>query len=386
MSDANLARYGSQAKNSRGRLLPEQASQTRTVFQRDRDRIVHSTAFRRLEHKTQVFVHHEGDHYRSRLTHSIEVAQIARSISRQLGLNEDLAEALCLAHDLGHTPFGHAGEEALNGAMGQYGGFDHNAHTLRIVTKLETRYGDFDGLNLSWETLEGIVKHNGPLKEPFWEIEAFNKIYDLELKTYAGPEAQVASLADDIAYNNHDMDDAIRGDLIRLNDLSEIPLVGPIIGEITARYPGVEAGRAANEVVRRVIDSMVTDLIDETKKRAHALKPKSAQEVRDLTVPLVAFSESMQASHLALKQFLFDHVYRHPRVNRMSSKARRIVVKLFQFFNEEPDCLPWEWREATEGPETKKTAKVVGDYVAGMTDRYAMNEYAKLFNVSMESQ
>ena len=386
MSDANLARYGSQAENSRGRLLPEQASHTRTVFQRDRDRIIHSTAFRRLEHKTQVFVHHEGDHYRSRLTHSIEVAQIARSISRQLGLNEDLAEALCLAHDLGDTPFGHAGEEALNGAMGQYGGFDHNAHTLRIVTKLETRYGDFDGLNLSWETLEGIVKHNGPLEEPFWEIEAFNKIYDLELKTYAGPEAQVASLADDIAYNNHDMDDAIRGGLIRLNDLSEIPLVGPIIGNITARYPGIEAGRAANEVVRRVIDGMVTDLINETKKRAHALKPRSAQEVRDLNVPLVAFSESMQASHLVLKKFLFNHVYRHPRVNRMSSKARRIVARLFHFFNEEPDCLPYEWREAAEGPETAKTAKVVGDYVAGMTDRYAMNEYAKLFNVSMESQ
>ena len=369
--------------NSKGRIIKESLSKYRTPFQRDRDRIIHSASFRRLKHKTQVFVNTVGDHYRTRITHSMEVAQIARSIARYLNLNEDLAETLSLAHDLGHTPFGHAGEDALNGAMGQYGGFDHNAHTLRIVTKLETRYGDFDGLNLSWETLEGIVKHNGPLEEPFWEIEAFNKVYDLELKTYAGPEAQVASLADDIAYNNHDMDDAIRGGLIRLNDLSEIPLVGPIIGKITARYPGIEAGRAANEVVRRVIDGMVTDLINETKKRAHALKPKSAQEVRDLTVPLVAFSESMQASHLALKQFLFDHVYRHPRVNRMSSKARRIVAKLFQFFNEEPDCLPWEWREATEGPETAKTARVVGDYVAGMTDRYAMNEYEKLFKVSM---
>ena len=242
MSDANIARYGSQAENSRGRFLSEQASHTRTVFQRDRDRIIHSTAFRRLEHKTQVFVHHEGDHYRSRLTHSIEVAQIARSISRQLGLNEDLAEALCLAHDLGHTPFGHAGEEALDRAMTDYGGFDHNAHTLRIVTKLETKYADFDGLNLSWETLEGLVKHNGPLEDPFWEIAAFNNGYDLELKTYAGPEAQVASLADDIAYNNHDMDDAIRGGLISLNDLLGVPLVGPIIRETTGRYPRIEAG------------------------------------------------------------------------------------------------------------------------------------------------
>jgi len=386
MDDGRLARYGSQAEKTRGRLFPEEASHTRSVFQRDRDRIVHSTAFRRLEHKTQVFVHHEGDHYRSRLTHSLEVAQIARSISRELRLNEDLAEALSLAHDLGHTPFGHAGEDALDDVMAEYGGFDHNAHTLRIVTKLERRYGNFDGLNLSWETLEGIVKHNGPLGDPFWEIEAFNKEYDLELGTYAGPEAQVASLADDIAYNNHDMDDAMRGGLITLNDLSNIPLVGPILREIHVGYPDIGPGRTAHEVVRRVIDCMVTDLVHETQNRVAALNPDSAQAVRELDAPLVAFSENMQKNHLILKQFLFDDVYRHPRVNRMSSKARRLVTDLFTFFNKEPECLPLEWRKRTDAPETHKTAKVVGDYVAGMTDRYAMSEYAKLFNVSMEIQ
>ncbi len=378
------APFASLPEESRGRLHVETGSLTRSVFQRDRDRIVHCAAFRRLEHKTQVFVHHEGDHYRSRLTHTLEVAQIARSICRELGLNEDLAETLSLAHDLGHTPFGHAGEDSLNEAMASYGGFDHNAQTLRIVTTLERRYGGFDGLNLTWETLEGIVKHNGPLSKVVEPIRSYNDSHDLELKSFAGPEAQVAALADDIAYNNHDIDDALRAGFIELEDLADMPLVGPVINEVCAIYPDITVARKGHECIRRVIDRMVTDLVQETRQREKLHKPASAQAVRDMEVPLVSFSESMRAQNETLQGFLFERMYRHYRVSRMASKARRVVRDLFRFFNEEPECLPTEWGQQSGPPASPKTARLVGDYVAGMTDRYALDEHARIFDPTIK--
>ena len=378
------APYASRPDESRGRLYTEEESLTRSAFQRDRDRIIHSAAFRRLEHKTQVFVHHEGDHYRSRLTHSLEVAQIARSISRELGLNEDLSETLALAHDLGHTPFGHAGGDALNEAMRAFGGFDHNAQTLRIVTFLERRYGKFDGLNLTWETLEGIVKHNGPVSTANGPVQLYNDNHDLELVTFPGPEAQVAALADDIAYNNHDIDDALRAGFIDLNDLCDVPLVGSMISEVRSLYPEAPAARQGHETIRRVINRMVSDLVSETQRRVTKLKPKSAQEVRDQDMPVVSFSESMQEHNLILQKFLFDNMYRHYRVVRMASKARRVVSDLFELFLHEPNCLPTEWSERCEGAGYPSTARLVADYVAGMTDRYALEEYAKMFDVKVQ--
>ena len=378
------APFASRPEDSRGRICSESDSLPRSVFQRDRDRIIHCAAFRRLEHKTQVFVYHEGDHYRSRLTHSLEVAQIARSISRELGLNEDLAEALALAHDLGHTPFGHAGENSLNQAMASYGGFDHNAQTLRIVTVLERHYGGFDGLNLTWETLEGIVKHNGPLTKVVGPIQLYNNDHDLELKTFPGPEAQVAALADDIAYNNHDIDDALRAGFIELKDLTDVPLVGPAITEVCARYPDITPARQGHESIRRVIHRMVTDLVEETHKRAKVYRPTTAQAVREIDVPLVSFSEIMRTQNQILQRFLFENVYRHYRVSRMASKARRVVGDLFRFFNEEPECLPTEWSHRSGSLNSLGTARRGGDYVAGMTDRYALDEHAKIFDSSVK--
>ena len=381
-----VAPYASRPEASRGRLHAEPESPTRTPFQRDRDRIVHSTAFRRLEYKTQVFVNHEGDHYRTRLTHSLEVAQIARSVSRALGLNEDLAEAVALAHDLGHTPFGHAGEEALDEAMRPYGGFEHNDQTLRLLTSLERRYADFDGLNLTWETLEGTVKHNGPLvggarsKPVPSTIAAYVERHDLELDTWPSAEAQVAALADDIAYNNHDIDDGLRAELFAVADLDEVPLVGPVFREVRARYPKLEGTRLIHESIRRLIDRMAGDLIEETRRRVKAAQIASAEEVRKRGAATVAFSDAMHANDKALKEFLFERMYRHYRVNRMSSKARRIVGELFRLLHREPQCLPTEWRQQTDGPETPVTARVVADYIAGMTDRFALDEHARLFD------
>jgi dGTPase len=379
------APFASRPERSRGRLHGESESATRTAFQRDRDRIIHCAAFRRLEHKTQVFVQHEGDNYRSRLTHSLEVAQIARSVSRELGLNEDIAEALALAHDLGHTPFGHAGEDALDEAMADFGGFDHNAQTLHIVTALERRYAAFDGLNLTWETLEGVVKHNGPLDEsgaiPATILD-YNARHDLELGTYAGPEAQVASLADDIAYNNHDIDDALRAGLFDIEDLRDVPLVGPMFAEVSAAHPGIERQRLIHETVRRLINHMVNDLIDETRRRVATHAPDSAEAVRALGQPLVSFSDDMAANDRALKAFLLENMYRHFRVNRMGSKARRVVRELFALFIDEPQCLPTNWRARAGGPGSDLTACLVSDYIAGMTDRYAIEEHARLFDLS----
>ena len=380
------APYASRPEASRGRLHREDESPTRSPFQRDRDRIVHSTAFRRLEYKTQVFVNHEGDHYRTRLTHSLEVAQIARSVSRALGLNEDLAEAVALAHDLGHTPFGHAGEEALDEAMQPFGGFEHNDQTLRLLTSLERRYAEFDGLNLTWEALEGTVKHNGPLiggtrKKPVPStIAAYVKRHDLELQTWPSAEAQVAALADDIAYNNHDIDDGLRAELFTVADLDAVPLVGPVFREVRARYPKLEGTRLIHESIRRLIDRMASDIIAETARRVAAGKIASADDVRRLGAATVAFSDAMRANDKALKEFLFERMYRHYRVNRMSSKARRIVGELFRLLHREPQCLPTEWRQQTDGPETAVTARVVADYIAGMTDRFALDEHARLFD------
>jgi dGTPase len=374
------APYASNPGKTRGRLHPEPESDMRSPFQRDRDRIIHSTAFRRLKHKTQVFVYHEGDHYRTRLTHSLEVAQIARTVARALGLDEDLAEAVGLAHDLGHTPFGHAGEEALNAEMQLYGGFSHNDQTLRILTRLERRYAEFDGLNLCWETLEGTVKHNGPLTEarpP--SIGEYDRRHSLELDTYPGPEAQVAALADDIAYNNHDIDDGLRASLFAIADLADVPLVGPVFDEVARGYPGIDESRLTHEAIRRLIDRMVRDLIAETRRRLADSGVKSVDEVRCLGRPVAAFSDEMRNHDRALKRFLFERMYRHYRVNRMSSKARRVVRELFQLFMAEPECLPGEWRAPEDGSEAA-TARVVADYLAGMTDRFALDEHRRLFD------
>src|SRR5467141_3224418 len=326
-----LAPYASKPEETRGRLHPEPEHSIRSPFQRDRDRIIHSTAFRRLTHKTQVFVYHEGDHYRTRLTHSLEVAQIARTISRALGLDEDLAETLALAHDLGHTPFGHAGEEALNAEMQPYGGFSHNDQTLRILTSLERHYAEFDGLNLCWETLEGTVKHNGPLVGPGVErpvppsIAEYDRRHPLALDSFPGPEAQIAALADDIAYNNHDIDDGLRAGLFSIADLADVPLVGPVFRGVAARYPGIEDSRLIHEAIRRLIDRMVGDLIVETQSRLAATDVKSADEVRALGTPVVAFSAEMRHHDRVLKAFLYERMYHHCRVTQMSQKAHRVV-------------------------------------------------------------
>ena len=378
--------YACKPEESRGRLYPEPESPTRSVFQRDRDRIIHSAAFRRLKYKTQVFVYHEGDNYRTRLTHSLEVAQIARSVSRCLGLNEDLAETLALAHDLGHTPFGHAGGDALDEAMRPYGGFDHNAQTLRVVTRLERRYAEFDGLNLTWESLEGLAKHNGPLSGdnnkggPVPEaIAEYVLEHDLELRTWPGVEAQVAALADDIAYNNHDIDDGLRAGLFAVEDLTEVPLAGPVFSEVAKRYPGLEWPRLVHESVRRMIDRMVTDLIAETRRGLEAARPKSVADIRALGRPVAAFSKDMAENDRALKAFLFERMYRHDRVNHMSAKARRVVRDLFNLFLAAPERLPGDWRQQAGSPNSPVTARLAADYIAGMTDRYALEEHRRLF-------
>lgn len=385
---AATARYASKAEETRGRLFPEPESATRTAFQRDRDRIIHSGAFRRLKYKTQVFVYHEGDNYRTRLSHSLEVAQIARSVARVLGLDEDLAETLALAHDLGHTPFGHAGETALDACMKDYGGFDHNAQTLRIVTKLEHRYAAFDGLNLTWETLEGLVKHNGPVIVPGVSaddlpraIAEYAETQDLELETYAGPEAQVAALADDIAYNNHDIDDGLRAGLFSIDDLMAVPLVGDVFRRVMDRYPGLEEARVIHEAVRELIGAMVGDVLDETRARLEATRPKTAADVRAMDRPLVGFTPEMNEHNAALKAFLFKRMYRHYRVNRSMSKAKRIVQDLFGLLHESPDQLPPEWQQGCDGAQGFKTARRVCDFIAGMTDKFAIEEHQRLFDL-----
>ena len=388
VNPAATAPYATKAEKTRGRLFPEAESATRTAFQRDRDRIIHSGAFRRLKYKTQIFVYHEGDNYRTRLSHSLEVAQIARSVARVLGLDEDLAETLALAHDLGHTPFGHAGETALDECMADYGGFDHNAQTLRIVTKLERRYANFDGLNLTWETLEGLVKHNGPVLVPGIGMDdlpraivEYAETQDLELATYAGPEAQVAALADDIAYNNHDIDDGLRAGLFSIDDLLALPLVGNVFQGVIDRYPGLEATRIIHEAVRELIGRMIADVMGETRARLAAARPETAEDIRAMDRPLVAFTPEMNEHNAALKAFLFERMYRHYRVNRSMSKAQRIVQQLFELLHGSPDQLPPEWQQGCDGPKGFKTARRVCDFIAGMTDKFAIEEHQRLFDL-----
>ncbi len=396
-SGVKRAVYAADPGQSRGRRWPEPASPTRNAFRRDCDRLIHSAAFRRLAHKTQVFVYHEGDHYRTRLTHTLEVAQIARSLARALGLDEDLAEALALAHDLGHSPFGHAGERALDRALAAFGGFDHNAQALRIVTDLERRYAEFDGLNLTWETLEGLVKHNGPLTDRAGAaigryaesgvprpILAYDKIQDLELWSQPSAEAQIAALADDIAYDAHDIDDGLRADLFTLDDIAGVPLVGDIVRDIGARYPGIEQGRRVHETGRRLITRMIEDVIAETGRRVAALKPASAADVRNASEAVVAFSAPMQQADAAIKGFLYPRMYRHERVMRVMDDAEGVVRDLFAHFAATPADLPAEWGEGIGDADEGTRARRIGDYIAGMTDRYALVEHAKYFKTTPE--
>ncbi|HEY3695018.1 deoxyguanosinetriphosphate triphosphohydrolase [Phenylobacterium sp.] len=380
------APYAEDPARSLGRKLAEPESRTRTAFARDRDRIIHATSFRRLKEKTQVFVAHEGDHFRTRLTHSLEVAQIARSLAVAMGLDADLAETVALAHDLGHPPFGHAGEDELERRMERFGGFDHNVQTFRVVTKLERRYPRFEGLNLTWETLEGVIKHNGPvdgkLQKPSWRaIAEFDAEYGLRLSTWASAEAQVAALSDDIAYNNHDVDDGVQAGLFHLKELLDVPLIGPILAGVYAEFPDEDASIVRLEAVRRMIGAMVDDVMDETARRAAAAKVGSPEDVRNLGHALVAFSRPMVEDLAQLRAFLMERMYRHWRVNRTRSQARRILAEMFQLFLTEPDVLPTEWFARSQNRDEAGLARVVCDYIAGMTDRFAIEEHRKLFHI-----
>jgi len=378
------AAFATKPAESRGRLYQEPESATRTCYQRDRDRILHSSAFRRLKHKTQVFVQHEGDYYRTRMTHSLEVAQIARSVARVLALDEDLAEAVALAHDLGHTPFGHAGEEALSAATSAFGGFDHNAHALRLVTKLEHRYADFDGLNLTWETLEGLIKHNGPIVPNVpMPIASFNAHWPLDISGWPGLEAQAAALSDDIAYTNHDIDDGLRAGLFGIEDLAEAPFAGPMARDIQRRYGTLEPGRFIGELVRTLMSAMVGDVLTESGRRLAEAKPNSAAEVRGLGRPLVGFSPGMEREVVALKQFLYHRMYRHPHVMTSMNKAKHVVSELFAALAGDPQLLPADWAASCGAAGDRTTAGVVRDYIAGMTDGYALLEYKRIFHTEI---
>ena len=387
----DLAAYASHGPTSRGRHHDEGGNDNgpgglagRTPFQRDRDRILHSGAFRRLKHKTQVFVYHEGDYFRTRMTHSIEVAQIARSMARALRLNDDLAEAVALAHDLGHTPFGHAGEDALQAAMRDFGGFDHNEQTVRVLTGLEQRYASFNGLNLTWETLEGVVKHNGPITSDVRPaIAALDDAVDLKLGIYASAEAQLANLADDIAYLSHDFDDALRAGLFGFDAIAELPQVSAILAHIADTYGELSPSRLTHELVRRLISVFVGDLLAQTTANLDALGAGSADDIRNAGKAVMAFSPGMAADLETIRGFLFTNMWRHYQVNRMTSKARRVVTELFELFMSETNTLPTEWQahegQPIAGMDEMSRARVIADYIASMTDRYAMLEYQRLF-------
>ncbi len=381
-SSPSPAAFAAAPAFSGGRVLAEPGSDLRSDFQRDRDRVVHSTAFRRLEYKTQVLVNFEGDHYRTRLTHSLEVAQIARTLSRALDLDEDLAEAVALAHDLGHSPFGHAGEAALDAALAGFGGFDHNVQTFRVVTRLEQRYALFDGLNLTAVTLESLVKHNGPLATPPAAIAQHPLAAAMQLDLQPLLEAQLAAIADDIAYCNHDMDDGLRAGFFGLGDLAGLPLVGDVVGEVETAYPGVDRRRLIHEVNRRLIDRMVADLVAESGRRLHETRPESVQDVREAGRPLAGFSPAMAQAVQALRGFLHQRMYRHYKVNRMARTARQLVTELVELLLAAPDCLPERWQARAAAPGSAATADAVRDYVAGMTDRFAVDEHDRLFKLT----
>lgn len=381
-----LAPYAQDVRQSRGRWILEPPSPIRSPFARDRDRILHSTAFRRLNHKTQVFIYHEGDHFRSRLTHSLEVSQIARSIARALQVDEDLTEAVALAHDLGHPPFGHAGERALDAAMAGAGGFDHNAQSLRVVTKLERIYGGFDGLNLTWETLEGLVKHNGPLggegKPAPEPILDYCETHDLELDSFASLEAQIAALADDIAYNAHDIDDGYRAACFSFAELASVPLAARYLDDVDATFPNIDPARRLYELKRRLITAMVDDLLRETRGRLAALEPAGAVDIRSAGRATAAFSTQMVADLGQLRAFLYARVYRHPRVMRIMGDAEDLVVELFQRYMSDPAALPPEWRAEARSADPRASARHVADFIAGQTDRYAIAEHRRLFDAT----
>lgn len=376
-----IAPYASRPETSRGRLKPEEESHFRSCFQRDRDRIIHSSAFRRLKHKTQVFVEHEGDYYRTRLTHSIEVAQVARTISGALELNQELTEAVALAHDLGHTPFGHTGEDVLDALMTPYGGFDHNAQALRIVTMLEQHYAEFDGLNLTWETLEGIAKHNGPVVGDLpWALAAYDARHDLELHTHASAEAQVAAIADDVAYNNHDLHDGLRAGLFTEADICDLPIVGACFAEVDARYPGLEEKRRRHEGLRRVFGVMVADVIDTSAALLQETGATSAQDIREHSGPVVRFSTPLWQDIQAIRSFLFQRMYRAPGVMEVRREVGQAVENLFAIYMKSPDLLPEAWHaELRQAPDDMvRRARSVSDYIAGMTDRFALQSNRQL--------
>ena len=387
------AAFAVSARPTRGRLYPEPESPTRSPWQRDRDRVVHSSGFRRLQYKTQVFINHEGDFFRTRLTHSLEVAQIARSMARFFGVDEDITEAIALAHDLGHTPFGHAGEDALSLAMQPWGGFDHNTQALRQVTTLEQRYFQFDGLNLTWETLEGLVKHNGPVCEPSAWLSDYDAAHSLELDSYASVEAQLAALADDIAYHGHDLDDGIKSGLLSLDDLVDVPVVGDALREARALTATLSEGtsrptaldqRIRHEMVRRIIHALVSDVLKQTGKNLAALDPSSTDDVRRAKGPVVGFSPAMAEANAGIRRFLFANLYRHWRVKRMTHKAKHVVAELFDTLGSSPGLLPDGWREqASEAPDDAGKRRVVADYLASMTDRFAMEEHRRLTDLSV---
>jgi dGTPase len=391
------APYASDPSYGRGRLHPEPPSATRSDFRRDCDRIIHATAFRRLAHKTQVFVFHEGDHFRTRLTHTLEVTQIARSLARSLALDEDLAEASALGHDLGHPPFGHAGERALDGCLAEFGGFDHNAQTLRVVTALERRYPDFDGLNLTWETLEGLVKHNGPLTDRAGAAVGRHAKYgvpraiadyagghDLALWSYPSAEAQAAAISDDIAYDAHDIDDGLRAHMFDLDEFEDLPVIGEILREIAIQHPRIDHSRRVYELLRRLITRMIEDVIAQTQRNVAALGLVMVQDVREAGQPVVRFSAAMAEADRAIKGFLYPRLYRHERIMRIMGEAERVVRELFSHYVAHPDDLPPEWSSGLDRADRAATARRIADFIAGMTDRYAMVEHLRLFGATPE--
>ena len=375
------SRYSSNPTESRGRLFFEQESAFRSVFQRDRDRIIHSSAFRRLKHKTQVFIEHEGDYFRTRLTHSIEVAQVARTIAGVLGLNSALTETVALAHDLGHPPFGHTGEDALNDLMAPYGGFDHNAQAVRIVTMLERHYADFDGLNLTWETLEGIAKHNGPvIGDPPYALAEYNERHDLELSSQASAEAQVASLADDIAYNSHDLQDGLRAKLFSVEELVDMPILKDCFGEVDRKYENLAEERRTHEALRRFFSALVEDVIAVSQVNLLELAPKSAYDIRWAGQPIIRFSNSISSDLKVIKNFLFQRVYRATSVMEKRNEVTTAVYALFPHFMSHPDKLPLPWCGPDVAEEGQVSlARLVTDYISGMTDRYALEQYDRIF-------
>ncbi|MCA1774361.1 MAG: deoxyguanosinetriphosphate triphosphohydrolase [Loktanella sp.] len=374
------APYATDPAQTRGRLHAEDESAHRSVFQRDRDRIIHSSAFRRLKHKTQVFIEHEGDYFRTRLTHSIEVAQVARTVAASLGLNAELTEAVALAHDLGHTPFGHTGEEALDRLMQPYGGFDHNAQALRIVTNLERHYAEWDGLNLTWETLEGIAKHNGPVTGDIpWALTAYNERHDLELHTHASAEAQVAALSDDIAYNNHDLHDGLRAELFNTDELAELPVLGDCFARVDAKYPGLNYYRRRHEALRRFFGVLVEDVIAVSRANLAEVDPQSVEDVRAAGRMMIQFTPELWRDLKVIRSFLFTRMYRAPAVVEMRRAVTQMIDELFPFFMSRPEHLPKQWRKDVADVKTDEDlARIVADYIAGMTDRFAIQEHQRL--------